>query len=360
MSNFAYKQYPEKLTPEELDDYLARGWYRMGQTIFTTHFLCFNERFYSALWIRMDLQQQDRFSKSQRKLMRRNAERFITRVQPANINREKERLFQRYRSHFPGVLAPSLRDSLLDGEDYNIYTTFEITVTDRRTQRLVGLSFFDIGQDSAASISGIYDPDFNQFSIGYYTMLLEIEYCRNNYIRYYYPGYVVPGYDRFAYKLRIGACEFLNIRTEQWEPYDQLTPEDIPLQQMQQKLEQMRLQMSERGVGCRLLYYPLFEAPLFGFWNAPYLDYPLFIYCDSPQEANSHRVIIYNVRTASYELLQCSSFDDLQFYFSDSFQETYDKGNFFLEILIVDRKLGSFPEPAALLEALSESYRWWG
>ncbi|MEL7160133.1 MAG: arginine-tRNA-protein transferase, partial [Bacteroidota bacterium] len=68
---YADKNTPFVLSPESLDWYLGKGWYRMGANIFTTHFLFFNDRPYSAIWIRVDLQ-NFRFSKSQRKLMRRN------------------------------------------------------------------------------------------------------------------------------------------------------------------------------------------------------------------------------------------------------------------------------------------------
>ena len=31
--------FPDHLAPSELDQYLAKGWYRMGTAVFTTHFL---------------------------------------------------------------------------------------------------------------------------------------------------------------------------------------------------------------------------------------------------------------------------------------------------------------------------------
>src|SRR6185295_992348 len=52
---FAQIEYPEKLLPEELDKYLARGWFRMRQTIFATKFLHFNQQVYSAIWLRVAL-----------------------------------------------------------------------------------------------------------------------------------------------------------------------------------------------------------------------------------------------------------------------------------------------------------------
>ena len=43
---FTEKHVPDSITGEELDDYLDRGWYRMGQSIFTCHFLFFNDSLY--------------------------------------------------------------------------------------------------------------------------------------------------------------------------------------------------------------------------------------------------------------------------------------------------------------------------
>jgi leucyl-tRNA---protein transferase len=45
---FAQVHSPESLHPVELDRYLDNGWFRMGQTIFTTNFLNFNNELFSA------------------------------------------------------------------------------------------------------------------------------------------------------------------------------------------------------------------------------------------------------------------------------------------------------------------------
>ena len=182
---FAVKHYPNSVKGKELDIYLSRGWYRMGQTIFTTHFLCFGNQFYSAIWIRLDLKDYQ-FRKSLRKILRKNDERFITKIGRSKINTEREQLYRIYREDFPGVIAPTLLDSLQDGEAFNIYHTKEFSAYDG--QDLVALSYFDIGENSAASILGIYHPQYKSLSLGFYTMLKEIEYCLENGIRYYYPG----------------------------------------------------------------------------------------------------------------------------------------------------------------------------
>ena len=63
---FAQIEYPKNLLPEELDKYLASGWFRMRQTIFTTNFLHFNQQFYSAIWLRVALEQPIDDTKYQR------------------------------------------------------------------------------------------------------------------------------------------------------------------------------------------------------------------------------------------------------------------------------------------------------
>ncbi len=181
---FTDKYYPDRIAAESLDTYLEKGWYRMGQSIFTTHFLSFDRRFYSAIWIRLALNNYV-FSKRLRKLCRRNEELFRCEYGPMRLDEEKEALYQRYRNTFPGVLSYSLKEALLDEEESNVYSTWEVRLY--QEEQLVAFSFFDIGQHSAASIQGVYSPDYRGYSLGFYTMLLEIKWCMSQGMNHYYP-----------------------------------------------------------------------------------------------------------------------------------------------------------------------------
>ena len=65
--------YPiNKIPGATLDEYLSKGWFRMGQTIFTCWFLFMEKGFYSAIWIRQDLEGFT-FKKRSRKLLNRNS-----------------------------------------------------------------------------------------------------------------------------------------------------------------------------------------------------------------------------------------------------------------------------------------------
>jgi leucyl-tRNA---protein transferase len=337
MSVFAEKHYPEVLQAEDLDSYLERGWYRMGQSIFTTHFLCFGDQLYSAIWIRLNASEHQ-YSKSQRKLLRRNATRFTVRYAPSELTAEKEALYQKYKQNFPGFIARSLQESLLDGEISSHYHTLETQVYDG--DQLVALSFFDLGQDSVASILGIYDPDYQGASLGYYTMLLEIAYCQQHGITYYYPGYIVPGYQRFDYKLRIGQVEYLQLSSGTWQPYIPNAYADIPLLHMRQQLEYATSLLKAANVLCHLYWYPLFEANLFGLLRASYLDFPVVLQVPGPLTAPHFTYfIVYDVRNNRFQLLRCSNFDDFRFYFNDSYAQAFNPHEFLVELIVVENLL---------------------
>lgn len=352
---FADKHYPsEAMAPEALDSYLAKGWYRMGQTIFTTHFLCFQQHFYSAIWVRLELPDYQ-FRKSIRKLMRRNERQFHHVFRPGKIDRDKERLYQRYRRSFAGMLAPSLKDSLLDGDEKNIYNTLEVCIYEG--DRLVAFSFFDLGKNSAASILGVYDPDYDRHSLGFYTMLLEVQHCMDLKLAYYYPGYVVPGYSRFDYKLRIGDVDYYDLRTNNWLPFSELPAEEIPVTRMEQELQNLKRIFRQHNIACQLKFYPLFESNLFGFWQAPYFDYPILLHCFPQPSASRFIMGVFDVRHLSFHLLQCSLLEDFQFFFNESYIKSFDKRRFFTELLVINRHIKTTDSANEMLDFILENLR---
>lgn len=346
---FTAKHYPEHLLPDELDAYLANGWYRMGQTIFTTHFLCFGEDFYSAIWIRLDLRQYT-FSKSLRRMIRQNGERFRHVFRPAVLDEEKEVLYQRYRADFPGLLAPTLVDSLRDGQDTNVFDTLEFAVYDG--EQLIAVSFFDRGHNSLASILGIYDPAYRPFSLGFYTMVMEVHYGLENGFTYFYPGYVVPGYPRFDYKLRIGPVDYYDLRSSDWQAYSLLTPEEIPLHKMRQKLLAMQAHLRDADRQAKLQYYPLFEANLFGYTHLAFFDYPILLNCGQLPNDDGYYLIVFDPRINLYQLLYCLSYDDIAIYLHDPFSSLFQPQRNFIELIAINHVVETSAQPQSLIRML--------
>lgn len=334
------KNEPFVLSPESLDWYLSKGWYRMGGHIFTTHFLFFQDRPFSAVWIRQALKTHH-FSKSQRKLMRKNAKLFDITCGPRVIDAEREELYQRYAANFNGRLSPTISDSL---EDYNshtgIFNTWETTIRDKVSGKLVGVSYFDLGDNSAASILGIYDPLLSTFSLGYYTMLLEMEFCRERGLEFFYPGYVVPGYQRFDYKLRLGSNDYFDLRSEQWIPYDH---DDIalngPVESQQRKLGQLAELLHPDGPpGTGLYIYPLFEAKLYDPNTDDYLSYPYFVPLGRDSD-DSLVLVTYDPSEEVFLVLHCSLVPNAMLKFKLSHLSDSAESNFFTDLLQVEKLL---------------------
>ena len=85
---------------------------------------------------------------------------------------------------------------------------------------MIAAGFFDLGKMSAAGITCIYHPAYKKYSLGKYLMYLKMAFCKEQQLQYFYPGYVVPGYNSFDYKLEIGksAIEYFDTYTGKWLP----------------------------------------------------------------------------------------------------------------------------------------------
>ncbi len=329
---FTEKRYPNYLTRAALDEYLSKGWYRMGQGIFTCHFLCFGERIYSALWLRLELGNH-KFKKRQRKLLNRNSHLRIE-IVPLQIDKQKEALYQKYRWHrFRGNISTSLKESLFDGGRKNIYHTMECCIYDKN--RLIAASFFDLGNYSIASILGMYDPDYAKMSLGNFTMLAEINFGMENGFKYYYPGYIVSGYSRFDYKVNIGDVDYFNVGQQKWLSHKTLEEKDMPLEMMAQKLKEARKQLAQIGIYCQLYYYPLFETHLITYWDDAYLKYPVFLWCQTLDGSSDYLLVVYDLVKEAYLLLRCNLFSDLPSFLEELFEESSDDQPSFLEVLTV-------------------------
>ncbi|MCB9293514.1 MAG: GNAT family N-acetyltransferase [Lewinellaceae bacterium] len=92
-------------------------------------------------------------------------------------------------------------DVLSNGKGRLVLDTREVEIYDGAN--LAAFSFFDVGRQSMYSKQGIYDPAYQKYSLGFFTMLVEIGYALERGCEYYYPGYVVPGNQEFDYKHRV-------------------------------------------------------------------------------------------------------------------------------------------------------------
>ena len=300
--------HPERLPPAELDRYLARGWYRMVQSVFTCRFVMMGGDLHSALWTRLSLEGYT-FRKSLRKLMRSNARRFTIECAPARLDDEVEALFKIYRENFNGELSESLQDSLFGESGRVIFDTWRFSIRDG--DRLVAASFFDLGERSMQSVMGIYHPDYAQYSLGFTTMLLEIEFGIERGLDYFYPGYVSPGYPAFDYKLRVGELDWYEPDQDAWLPWSRVVDDSLPAERIRGALSSVCGALDAEGVANTLRMYPPYRVASLDRRLELCLKQPLFVECHPGRRDSFCMLITYDFHTDSFQLELCLRYADI-------------------------------------------------
>ena len=204
----------ESISPEELDDYLAIGWFRLGQKLITL------DEFLSSFyyWLRVNMSIVS-YNKSQKRVLKK-AQHFDVSVSDWEINYEIDLLWSRYKQGINFEISPTATDNLFGDEmDFNLFNTKRITVRDQ--EMLIAVGYFDIGKTSSSSILHFYDPEYKSYSLGKLLLLLEMEYAKENGIDFYYTGYLALFNTKYDYKLFCGkdATEVYIKEEDRWEPY---------------------------------------------------------------------------------------------------------------------------------------------
>ena len=345
--------HPEYLPHRKLDEYLNRGWFRMGQMIFTCRFLCFEGKLFTAVWTRLALKDYT-FRKSVRKIFNRNNKRFQIVIRRAQFDSEKENLYKIHRQRFEGYISTNLRKSLFGDADYNIYDTWETCVYDG--DKLVAASFFDLGNNSIASIMGLFDPEYNKYSLGFYTMLLEIDFGLRNQAEFYYPGYVVPGYGKFDYKLRIGDTDYFNPDTKEWKPYPNLDTTQLSHQVLNEKLIELQTYFLQKNIPAKILLYPLYERSLFGYEYKDFIHYPLFISCFHQEENYRLILVEYDLFKETYRLIRTGRIDNnYTGFIHNAMMRGHDPKKSFFDFLFLEKIIVESSDMEEIAESVLKS-----
>ena len=312
---FVELHYPESLTAQELDIYLANGWFRMGQSIFTTNFLRFHEKFYSAIWLRIELSNTEK-TKTQQKIEKLNTK-FRVEIQAANPTDKHEALFSKYRESMTFEPAPSVNNLLYghreDRETLRIFDTVEINIYD--DDKLIAAGFLDLGEKSAAGISCFYDPYYRKYSLGKYLMYLKIEFCKKNNFQFFYPGYFAPGYPLFDYKLDLvkPTLEYFDLVADAWIRFEEHDDSRIPFEIMARKLRALSENLDKREIKNEFKYYDFFDADMISNLNGLGLfDFPVCLFCfdlDSDSQDDTSPLlpmVVFDVRDDQFHLILCT------------------------------------------------------
>jgi arginine-tRNA-protein transferase len=248
----------ESLTPRQIDELLANAWFRSDVNVGISSVKFLGPTWHSTLMLRIALAGFS-WKKSLRKLLRRNGGVFTVSIGPFAPSPEKDALWRLFKSSVhQWVLIPELSWMLFRDRPPHYFNTWEICVY--HGQRLVAFSAFDKGENSLASLEAAYDPAYKQFSLGIYTMMLEINHALEVGMGHYYPGFLPRGVPMFEYKLRPGHVEFFRLEEKKWLPWQALSEEDWLLERVLHRLKELDLACRKAG---------LVAQTAFGFFNCP-------------------------------------------------------------------------------------------
>jgi arginine-tRNA-protein transferase len=194
------------LKRSDYDGLLSRGWFRGNGIVYRSEVVCIDGGVFGIRNIRFAV---DSFSmrRSHRKLFAANSNRFTVRIGTPHADAQREKLYQELTPRFKAFVHESLDGLLLSPRSCVEFDTMEIAVYDG--EKLIAASYIDVGDRSMASILCIYSQQYKKYSLGMFTMLLEMDLAKRLGLEYYYPGYVLDQPSAFDYKLLLGPCEWL-------------------------------------------------------------------------------------------------------------------------------------------------------
>lgn len=193
-----------KITVDETDLRLAQGHRRTGEFVYQTN--CPNCQQCQAIRIPI---QKYQFSSNQRRVINKGDRKYRQSVNKMFGDQDRVALFNLHRKQ----RGLSREDSDIDLEEYlwgfvkSCFRSFEISYSDGKDLACVAIC--DQGANSLSAVYTFYDPNLKKDSIGTYSILKQIEFCKQRNLDYLYLGYYVRDCSHMVYKSRFTPNERL-------------------------------------------------------------------------------------------------------------------------------------------------------
>lgn len=207
------------MKPAEFDQWLLKGWRLLGYAVIRHNFAVCHGRICRTIPLRIPLGEALDFSKSQRRLLRRNEHLEVV-CAPIKLTPEKEDLFQRHTVRFRDRQPTSIYSFLHSKANMVPTSGMEFSIYDQ--SKLIACSFFHLGKNSVSGTYCVFDPNYGQYSLGTYTMLLELQLAQKMGKKYYYHGYCYDVPSQFDYKLNFNQLEAMDWKTGIWSAHPRL------------------------------------------------------------------------------------------------------------------------------------------
>jgi len=196
----------EKLKPSQMDAAWARGWRHFGSYFFRYNQTGFEHTTRHVIPLRVHLA-EFQLSKSQKRILSKNRDLKIL-VRDAFLDQNKIDIFNRHKQRFTENVPEHLSNFL--GENPATVPCVTKEICTFKGERLVGVSFWDIGRVSTSSIYAMFEPDESKRSLGIYLILLSILFSIEKDKKFYYPGYAYTESSFYDYKKNFFGLYYYN------------------------------------------------------------------------------------------------------------------------------------------------------
>jgi len=286
--NIALHNYAPKL----MDKLLSHGYFRSGKNMFHSPVTFIDGVANSTIRTRQTLDNH-KLSKSSRKLLAKNNRIFTHELTPLVLDEEVLELYEVYRADcFKGKLNGELWEWLDGSLEKEIFNTRICKIYFEGV--LVAASFVDLGLESMASIMGIYHPDYSKYSLGIFSMLVEVEYGKELGLVYYYPGYILSASPRFEYKKKVGNLQYKSFDSREWKSLDDLKTDNFFVEKTQEQLKVVKASLNDFKIESEIYAYPLFTWATYPL-DASLLEQYFFIRVSVDLFDTLHIIIVFDI-----------------------------------------------------------------
>ena len=189
-----------------MDQLWAEGWRHFGILFFRYRTAVHEGKQFSVLPLRVVL---ERFTlaRSQTRVLRKNRDTRVV-IRPSSVDKAKEALFSRHTVRYRENVPSSIYNFLSPVPALIPCLNVELCIY--LDDRLVGVTYLDIGQTATSAVYAMFDPVEGKRSLGILMMIHSIQFSRERGYRYYYPGYAYHEPFGYDYKKRFAGMEYLN------------------------------------------------------------------------------------------------------------------------------------------------------
>ena len=311
--------------------------------------LCVDADVFSVVNIRLGLDQYS-IKKRHRKIKTRVENRFTITCGEVTLRDEHQQLYEQHKSRFKGFIHATLDEYLHAGFHSTVFDTMQICVFDG--DQLIAASYFDLGERSMASLIGMYDEAYADYSLGIYTMLKEIEFGQSTHRRWYYPGYVLDKSSSFDYKLQLGNMEYYT-PSKRWGSHVNYDPKQTLAFGLRKAMSRLEKALKQEGIQFRKWHYPYFSMGYMPLWKNRFLHLPLVFELGHDHEGSL--MMGFCPESQEYLLLRVNPCPDEQHFINMEQASEYTNGGVYLSHLM------EYSEPhhaCTIPEALTFLHHW--